>query len=126
MKENKISIVIYKPVQEVFDFTTNPKSTHLWIETMQEEISDAYPPEVGTIYKNTSNGLDWDFYEVIELEKNKIFTLSDLEDNYHVRYSYKSLDENTTELEYFEWMAQGDLSNPFKQNVLEKLKLVME
>jgi uncharacterized protein YndB with AHSA1/START domain len=31
MRENKILIVIDKPVKEVFEFTTNPKNTPLWI-----------------------------------------------------------------------------------------------
>lgn len=29
MKENKISVVINRSIEEVFEFTTNPKNTHL-------------------------------------------------------------------------------------------------
>jgi len=48
MKENKISIIINKPIEEVFEFTTNPKNTHLWITSIVEEVSDEYPPKIGT------------------------------------------------------------------------------
>ncbi len=126
MKENKLTIIINRPVEAVFEFTTNPINTHVWIESIQEEIVEKYPPEIDTIYKNTSNGVDWDVYKVVEFLPNKIFTLSDSESNYHVRYSYTVLDFQVTELEYFEWMENGELTNPFKQEVLEKLKSVLE
>jgi len=34
MKENKITIIINKPIREVFEFTTYPKNTHLWIPSI--------------------------------------------------------------------------------------------
>lgn len=39
--------------------------------------------------------------------------MSDLDDNYHVKYKYKKLDNNKTEMEYFEWVKTGKLENPF-------------
>jgi len=55
-----------------------------------------------------------------------LFTLTDLDENYSVRYTYRKLDENKTEMEYFEWMKNGELSKPFTEDILMKLKSVME
>ncbi len=126
MRENKVTIVINRPIEDVFEFTTNPKNTHLWIPSIQEEISDRFPPKIGTRYKNRGVNSDWDFYKVAEYDLNKIFTLSDLDENYHVKYTYRKLKNNQTEMEYFEWMKNGELKNPFTQDILEKLKSVME
>lgn len=123
MKENKISVVIDKSIEEVFEFTTNPKNTPLWIEHIKEEVSDEYPPKIGTSYRNRGDS-EWDSYKVSEFEKNKVFTLTD--GNYSVRYSYRQLDENKTEMEYFEWIEEGELSNPFTEDILQNLKKVME
>ncbi|MEI7563641.1 MAG: hypothetical protein WCJ39_08675 [bacterium] len=61
----------------------------------------------------------------MEFEQDKLFTLTDVDENYHVRYTYKDI-KGKTEMEYFEWMTNGDLSNPYTIDVLEKLKSVME
>src|SRR3989338_4608532 len=101
MQENKIIITINKPIEEVFEFTTNPKNTHLWIPSIVEEVADEFPPKIGTRYKNRGENSDWDFYKVVEFQNNKIFTLSDLEENYHVKYTYRKTNDNQTEMEYF-------------------------
>ena len=123
MKENKIVITINKPVSEVFEFTINPKNTPLWISDIVEELSDDYPPKINTIYKNHRSSGNWNYYKVIELENNKIFTLKSSDNNYFVRYTYKKIDETTTELEYFE---SGVIEKPFTLDVLKKLKDVIE
>jgi len=126
MKENRITIIVNRPVNEVFEFSTNPKNTHLWSASIKEEITDEYPPKIGTMYKNRWDAPIRDTYKVSEFEQDKLFTLSDLDENYHVRYTYRALDDNKTEMEYFEWMANGDLSNPYTKDVLEKLKSIIE
>ncbi len=126
MNKNKISIIINKPIEDVFEFTTNPNNTPLWITHLKKEIAEPYPPVIGTVYKNTTDGDNWDVYEVIEFEEGTLFTLKDTISPYKVRYTYKSLDQDKTNLEYFEWMEQGELSNPFKVDVLEKLKNIMD
>ena len=126
MQKNKISIIINKPIKEVFEFTTNPKNTHLWINSIVEEVAEKYPPKIGTHYKNRGDDSNWDFYKVVEFKNNKIFVLSDLENNYHVKYSYKKINDNLTEMEYFEWMKNGELRKPFTKDIIQKLKLVME
>ena len=126
MQENKITIIINKPIEEIFQFTTNPKNTHLWISLIEKEIADEYPPKINTQYKNRGKESDWDFYKVIEFQENKIFTLTDLDENYSVKYTYRKLNDKQTEMEYFEWMKDGELSNPFTKDILLKLKSVIE
>ncbi len=126
MKENKLFIIIDKPIEDVFEFTINPKNTPLWIVHLKEEIADACPPKVGTLYKNRGDSTKWDIYEVTEFKKNSTFTMKASDNNYYVRYTYKSINETRTEMEYFEWVEKGELENPFAQTTLEKLKEVME
>ena len=126
MKENRITIAINKPIAEVFEFTTNPKNTHLWIPSIQEEIAEEYPPKINTKYKNRTKDSDWDFYKVVKFEKNKIFFLSDLNENYFVRYTYKKINNTKTEMEYFEWVKTGELKYPFTAYILQNLKSVLE
>ena len=126
MKENKISIIIDKPIGEVFEFTTNPKNTHLWIPSILEEIAAEYPPKINTQYKNRGIDNNWNKYKVIDFKKDKVFILSDLLGNYFVKYTYRKLNGRKTEMEYFEWMLDGDLSNPFTIDILENLKKVVE
>ena len=126
MQKNKITIIINKPIEEVFEFTTNPKNTPLWIPSIKEEIAEEYPPKINTQYKNRDKDSDWSFYTVSVYIKNKIFVLTDLDGNYIVRYTYKRLNDNQTEMEYLEWVKKGELDNPFTKDVLLKLKSVME
>jgi len=62
----------------------------------------------------------------VDFEKNKVFILFNLEDKYFVKYSYRKLDNNKTEMEYFEWMIEGELSSPFTEDILGNLEKVME
>lgn len=126
MKEDKITIVINKPVEEVFEFTTNPKNTHLWISSIEEEMAEEYPPKINTQYKNRRKDTGWNFYKVVEFEKNKVFAMTALDGNLSVRYTYKKFDENKTELEYYVWVKEGELKNPVTKEILAKLKSIME
>jgi uncharacterized membrane protein len=126
MKENKIVITINKPISEVFEFTINPKNTPLWISDIKEELSDNYPPKINTIYKNRRISGQWNYYKVIELENNKIFTLKSLDGDYFVKYIYKKISETKTELEYIEYVERGEIEKPFTLGVLKKLKDVIE
>ena len=100
MRENKITVIINKPIEEVFEFTTNPKNTHLWIPSIDAEIAEEYPPKINTKYKNRGKDSNWDFYKVVEFKENEVFILTDLDENYSVRYTYRKLDSNKTEMEY--------------------------
>jgi len=126
MKTNKIKIIINKSVREVFDFTTDPGNTSFWIPSIREEEVDEYPLKIGTIYRNKGDSGEWDSYKVVEFEANKVFTLKSLSDSYYVRYIYEELGGTKTEMVYFEWVEEGELEDPFKQETLQKLKEVME
>lgn len=126
MKKNKITIIINKSIDDVFEFTTNPINTHLWIPSIKKEICEEYPPKIGTKYKNCGDDENWDEYKVSNYIHNKEFELQDLEKNYVVKYSYKSLETNKTEMEYYEWVNEGELENPFTNEIILNLKKVME
>jgi len=125
MKENKITVIIDKSIDKVFEFTINPQNTHLWIPSISVEVSDEYPPKINTRYKNRGEGDDWDEYKVVDIKKNEVFILSDLDENYFVKYTYRKLDDNKTEMEYFEWMTNGELSKPFTESILGNLKKII-
>ena len=126
MKQNEISIIINSPVERVFDFTTNPENTPRWIEGIEKEEVNQEPIELGTIYRNVDKSGVWTEYEVVKFDRNKIFELKQKNNTYHVRYTYDFISEKSTKLTYFEWVDDGELSNPFDLTVLEKLKVVLE
>jgi len=123
MQENRIVIIIDKPVEEVFEFTTNPKNTHLWVPFIEEEIADEFPPKIGTVYKNR-RGDSWNTSIVMEYETSRLFKLEN--DVFAVTYSYKKIKDNSTELVYLESVKQGQLTKPLTKEVLQKLKSVLE
>ena len=127
MKENRISIIIDRPIREVFEFTVNPKNTPRWIKHLTVEEAGDYPPRIGTIYRNRGNSEIWAEYVVANFKQDKIFELSDRDGNYCVRYTYNELGENNkTEMEYFEWVKKGELNQPFTQGILDELKREIE
>ena len=126
MKENKITVIIDKPIDEVFEFTTNPRNTHLWIPFISEEVTDEYPPRVNTKYSNCGEGGNWSEYKVVDFQQDKVFTLLNLNEDYFVQYTYRKLDGKKTELEYYEWVTEGKLNSPFTEDILGNLKKIME
>lgn len=125
MKENKLTIQISCPVSEVFEFTINPDNTPRWIDSIEKEWSTD-PLEIGTKYTNKNKEGVITEYIVSDLVLNKIFELKSDNFDYKVRYTYEALGEDKTQLEYFEWVTMGDLNNPFKIEVLKKLKEIIE
>lgn len=126
MKENKLSIIIERSVEEVFEFTTNPNNTHLWIDSIEEEVINTEEISVGTLYKNRSDNNQWDTYEVIKFVKNEVFILSSCNSSYVVEYLYEKIDNTSSKMTYYEYMKEGELSNPFEIETLEKLKKVIQ
>lgn len=126
MKENKLTIQVNRPVEEVFAFTTDPKNTPSWIEHIVTEETNEWPIRLGSIYRNRAKNGQWSEYTVTALEENRLFELTSKNGNYHVRYTYKPIDSNATEMEYYEWVDEGELDAPFSAEVLEKLKEVLE
>lgn len=126
VKDKRLTIQINKPVAEVFEFTTNPKNTPLWIDFIAVKETNEWPVKLGTVYRNKGSNSPWSEYEMTEFEENKTFTLSKKNGDYHVRYVFTPLTNSSTEMEYYEYVDKGDIEEPFTIEILQKLKEVVE
>jgi len=125
MKDLRLAITINKPAKVIFEFALNPKNTPTWVDFITVEETNEWPPKLGTIYRNQNPAGEWREYELTAFKPNKEFVLSK-KGGYHVRYTLRPIDENTTKLEYYEWIDNGELTEVLTQDVLEKLKRVIE
>lgn len=127
MKDNKLTVIIHKPLQEVFAFTTDPHKTPEWIDSIQVEETNTWPPKLGTIYRNHGKTGPWSVYKVTKYVKEKEFELVKQDGStYHVNYTYSTDQDGATKLVYHEWVTKGELDGPFTQGTLDNLKRILE
>lgn len=125
MKDKRLTIRISKPLNEIISFVLNPKNTHLWIDSIVIEETNEWPVKEGSIYRNQSQNGNWNEYTLTEL-KDSGFTMVQKDGNYHVKYTLTPISDNSTNFEYYEWVEDGELQEPFTIDILEKLKQVIE
>lgn len=126
MKDVRLTVRIHKPIKEVFEFTTNPNNTPLWIGSIVKEETDSNPVIIGATYKNWNESGEMNEYRVTRYEPPAIFQLDAVHQDYKVKYTYTEISENETELEYYEWSESGQLHSPSMQEILDNLKRVLE
>ncbi len=126
MKEFKLTVQINRPTKDVFAFTLDPKNTPKWIDFIAVEQANEWPPKVGTIYRNQNTAGEWREFELTALRPDKEFVLS-TKGGFHVRYGFTPLTTTATEMEYSEWLDNGDVGDGgLTMDALEKLKREVE
>ena len=123
MRQNTLVVRISKPLPEVFAFCITPPNSSRWIPGIVDEKTSEWPVRVGTVYRLQNENGQWTEVVVDALRENELVEFS--KDAYHCRYTFQTLDEQTTQLTYHEWVDSGALE-PFSQKVLEKLRQVLE
>ena len=126
MKSNKLTIRINKPIQKVFMFTITPPNSTRWINDVISEETNELPVKEGTVYTLQTKEGTFSELTITDIKSNEFVEWISKDKNYHCRYTFKIIDKNISELEYAEWVAEGQIDEPFTLEVLEKLKLVLE
>jgi len=122
MKTNEIRVVINRPQSEVFEYTLEPKNTKYWVEGSIEMKTDTDQIGIGTKYSN-----EHITREVVDYDRDKFLELQDVVGEYVCSYSFRKIDEQNTELIFFESHEDGsELEYPIEAECFEKLKQLLE
>jgi len=97
-----------------------------WVDSIVKEETNESPTKLGTVYRNVNRAGQWSEYKIVVFNQDKMFEMQLNDNNYHVKYTLTPIDKNSCGLEYLEWVETGDLAEPFTQEILEKLKTVIE
>lgn len=126
MKENRLTIYIDKPIEEVFIYSLESDNVPKWVNSIEKEIPLERPVKLGTRLKNKGfNSNEWNEYEVIEFFPPKTFTLKKLNADYFVKYTCTKKG-NGTDFEYYEWAENKNLDDIMEMGSLELLKKQIE
>lgn len=126
MKENKLEIQINKPILVVYQFCITPPNSTLWIPGVVKEETSELPIKVGTIYFLTNGNDEISKVTMVDLKENEYIEWVSEDKNYHCSYTLKPISDNETEMIYREYVDNGEIEGPFTQEVLNKLKSVVE
>lgn len=126
MKVNKLSVRINKPVHEVYLFTITPPNSIRWIDDVIGEETNEWPVRKGTVYTLQTKESAFSEVTVTDIKSDEFVEWVSKDHNYHCRYLFKFINENMTELEYSEWVDDGELKEPFTLETLQTLKSVLE
>ena len=126
MKDKKLSIQISRPINQIFTFTLNPANTPLWIDSIVKEEVNKEPTQLGSVYRNVNKEGEWSEYVITAFDQDKMIEMASKDGNYHVKYTFRQIQEDLTEMEYYECVGNGELEEPFTLQILEKLKETIE
>ena len=126
MKENNLTIQINKPLHDVFLFCITPPNSTKWIPGVIHEETNEWPVKVGTVYLLSNNKNETSRVIVSQIINEEMVEWVSEDKNYHCKYTFKSFEQNITELQYNECVDKGDINRPFSIEILDKLKEVLE
>ena len=125
MKEKKLVIQIHRTQKDIIEFLLDPKNSHTWIPSIESEETNEWPVKVGTIFTEHNVGGGRSAYRIGALQDDMIEFVSTTIP-YHARYTFLPVSPDTTELEYFEWIEEAEIPEPFTLDILRKLRSVLE
>lgn len=125
-QKNTLKIFIESDPKKVFEYTLDTRNTPKYFDSIEEEISSDIPAKLGTVLRNRAPNSDkWFEVKITEFVKDNTFTLSEIDGDYRVKYSFVPKDGGT-EFSYCEWIENGVLKDRTDYSVLEKLKKEIE
>jgi Polyketide cyclase / dehydrase and lipid transport len=126
MRQLILSILIDCRIDQVFDYLIDPSHSPEWILDFKEESASPWPPRVGTVYEHVARDGRRSEYRVESFKPPRHFGLAAELSSYHVEYMLSAPTATTTKLVYHEWVADGELEEPFTIEPLERLRKILE